>query len=152
MNERQLHLTVGSHFDNVELVQAAIDEAIAEQGADEDTRHWISLAVREAVANAIKHGNQQNPDKRVEVSVLVTDDFVDIRISDEGEGFDPSELRDPLAPENRLRTNGRGIFYMRRFMDEVSYATASSGGTSVVMRKRIAPGSEDSLETQGDYR
>jgi len=139
MSERQLHLTVGSRFENVDLVQAAIDQAIAERGADEDARHWVGLAVREAVANAIKHGNRQNPAKRVEVAVRIVDGFVDIRVEDEGEGFDPDKVRDPLAPENLFKSNGRGIFYMRRFMDEVAYDTADSGGTAVVMRKRIRP-------------
>jgi len=139
MSERQLHLTVGSRFENVDLVQAAIDQAIAERGADEDARHWVGLAVREAVANAIKHGNRQDPAKRVEVAVRIVDGFVDIRVEDEGAGFDPDKVRDPLAPENLFKSNGRGIFYMRRFMDEVAYDTADSGGTAVVMRKRIRP-------------
>jgi len=137
MSERQLHLTVGSRFENVELVQAAIDEAIAARGADEDTRHWVGLAVREAVANAIKHGNQQDPAKRVDVAVRINGHGVEIAVSDEGGGFDPDAVRDPLAPENLFRTNGRGIFYMRKFMDDVSYDAAPSGGTLVRMRKQF---------------
>ncbi|HEX9799007.1 MAG TPA: ATP-binding protein [Thermoanaerobaculia bacterium] len=138
MPEHELHLTVGSRFENVELVQAAIDEAIAARGADEDARHWVGLAVREAVANAIKHGNRQDPDKRVDVAVLIDSEAVEIAVADEGSGFDPSTVRDPLAPENLFRTNGRGIFYMRRFMDEVSYGSTASGGTLVRLRKRFA--------------
>jgi len=136
--ERQLNLTVSSRFENIELVQAAIDEAVAGRGADDDVRHWIGLAVREAVANAIKHGNRLDPAKRVEVAVEVDDGTVVIRVTDEGEGFEPEEVRDPLAPENRMRTNGRGIFYMRRFMDEVSYDFGPGGGTIVTLRKRIS--------------
>jgi len=138
MPEHELHLTVGSRFENVELVQAAIDEAIAARGADEDARHWVGLAVREAVANAIKHGNRQDPDKRVDVAVRIDSEAVEIAVADEGSGFDPSTVRDPLAPENLFRTNGRGIFYMRRFMDEVSYGSTASGGTLVRLRKRFA--------------
>jgi serine/threonine-protein kinase RsbW len=138
MPEHELHLTVGSCFENVELVQAAIDEAIAARGADDDARHWVGLAVREAVANAIKHGNQQDPEKRVDVAVRIGDEEVEIAVADEGAGFDPSTVRDPLAPENLFRTNGRGIFYMRRFMDEVSYGSTASGGTLVRLRKRFA--------------
>ena len=138
MPEHELHLTVGSRFENVELVQAAIDEAIAARGADEDARHWVGLAVREAVANAIKHGNRQDPDKRVDVAVLIDSEAVEIAVADEGSGFDPSTVRDPLAPENLFRTNGRGIFYMQRFMDEVSYGSTASGGTLVRLRKRFA--------------
>jgi serine/threonine-protein kinase RsbW len=136
--ERQLHLTLSSRFENIELVQAAIDEAVAGRGVDEDVRHWIGLAVREAVANAIKHGNRLDPGKRVDVAVEVSEGTVEIRVSDEGEGFEPEEVRDPLAPENLMRTNGRGIFYMRRFMDEVSYDFGPAGGTIVTLRKRIA--------------
>jgi serine/threonine-protein kinase RsbW len=102
--------------------------------------------VREAVANAIKHGNRLDPAKRVEVEVAIDGGFVEIRVSDEGQGFDPAAVRDPLAPENLFRTNGRGIFYMRRFMDEVSYDAAASGGTSVRMRRRIAAEPANSQE------
>jgi len=143
MSERQLHLTVGSRFENVELVQSAIDEAIAARGADEDARHWIGLAVREAVANAIKHGNRLDPGKRVDVAVRINGHGVEIAVSDEGEGFDPDKVRDPLAPENLFRTNGRGIFYMRRFMDEVSYTASTNGGTLVRMRKQFTATNND---------
>jgi len=143
MSERQLHLTVGSRFENVELVQSAIDEAIAARGADEDARHWIGLAVREAVANAIKHGNRLDPGKRVDVAVRINGRGVEIAVSDEGEGFDPDKVRDPLAPENLFRTNGRGIFYMRRFMDEVSYTASTNGGTLVRMRKQFTATNND---------
>ena len=139
MTDRQLHLTFCSRFENIELVQTAIDEAVAERGADEDARHWIGLAVREAVANAIKHGNRQDAEKRVEVELSFVDGCVDIQVADQGMGFEPTEVRDPLAPENLFKTNGRGIFYMRRFMDDVSYAARPGGGTIVLLRKRIAP-------------
>jgi serine/threonine-protein kinase RsbW len=139
MTERQLHLSIGSRFENIELVQATIDDAVAARGADEDARHWIGLAVREALANAIKHGNRQDPRKRVEIRVEIADGLVEIVVEDEGQGFEPNDVRDPLAPENLFRTNGRGIFYMRKFMDEVSYGSAPNGGTVVRLSKRIAP-------------
>lgn len=139
MTDRQLHLTFGSRFENIELVQTAIDEAVAERGADDDARHWIGLAVREAVANAIKHGNKQDAGKRVDVELTFGEGYVDIVVADQGNGFEPEKVRDPLAPENLFKTNGRGIFYMKRFMDEVSYAPRPGGGTIVTLRKRIAP-------------
>jgi serine/threonine-protein kinase RsbW len=139
-------MTVGSRFENVELVQAAIDEAIAAHGADDDTRHWVELAVREAVANAIKHGNLQDPAKRVDVVVRIEGGIVEIRVSDEGKGFDPGAVRDPLEGENLYRVNGRGIFYINRFMDDVSYETVPDGGTLVTMRKRIATADDGTEE------
>jgi serine/threonine-protein kinase RsbW len=138
MPEHELHLTVGSRFENVELVQAAIDEAIAARGADEDARHWVGLAVREAVANAIKHGNRQDPEKEVEVELAIEGDQAVIRIEDCGEGFDPDLVGDPLEPENLLKPNGRGIFYMKSFMDEISYSARPGGGTVVTLKKKIA--------------
>ena len=137
--ERQLHLTIGSRFENIELVQMTIDETLRESGASEEQRHWIGLALREAVANAIKHGNRQDPSRQVEVELALTGGDMEIRVSDEGPGFDPDAVKDPLAPENKFRADGRGIFYMKKFMDEVRYAFRPSGGTIVVLRKRLAP-------------
>ena len=137
--ERQLHLTIGSRFENIELVQMTIDETLRESGASEEQRHWIGLALREAVANAIKHGNRQDPSRQVEVELALTGGDMEIRVSDEGPGFDPEAVKDPLAPENKFRGDGRGIFYMKKFMDEVRYAFRPSGGTIVVLRKRLAP-------------
>jgi serine/threonine-protein kinase RsbW len=138
--QRQFHLTIGSRFDNIELVQMVVDEALAEAGVAEDSRHWLGLALREAVANAIKHGNRQDAGKRVDVDMELTPAEVILRITDEGEGFDPERVKDPLAPENRFRADGRGIFYMRKFMDEVSYSFAPDGGTVVTLRKQLDAG------------
>ncbi|MBP1642869.1 MAG: spoIIAB [Acidobacteria bacterium] len=135
--DRELHLTIGSRFENIELVQMTVDEVLRERGVPEDLRHWIGLAVREAVANAIKHGNRLDPGKRVDIAVGLERDRVEIRVGDEGPGFDPDRVGDPLAPENRLRTDGRGIFYMRKFMDEVGYSFGPGGGTVVTLRKRL---------------
>jgi len=135
--DRRFQLTIGSRFENIELVQMTIDEILSERGVSEDLRHWTGLALREAVANAIKHGNRLDPTKRVDVEVELSSGALEIRVSDEGEGFDPGEVRDPLAPENRFRADGRGIFYMKRFMDDVSYSFGPQGGTVVTLRKQL---------------
>ncbi len=144
--ERQLHLTIGSRFENIELVQMTVDEILREGGVSDENRHWIGLALREAVANAIKHGNHMDPVKQVEVEVELAGDDLEIRVADEGPGFDPEAVKDPLAPENRFRADGRGIFYMRKFMDDVRYAFRPSGGTIVVLRKRLAADAGESQE------
>lgn len=135
--ENRFHLSIGSRFENIELVQVVLKNALLRLGVDEDKRHWIDIAVREAVANAIKHGNEQNPDKKVVVDLTVEGEELVIRVQDEGAGFDPGRVHDPLAPENLLRPNGRGIFYMKSFMDEINYGSAPGGGTLVTLRKRL---------------
>ena len=145
-NDRELHLTIASRFENIELVQTVVDDALRERGVPEDSRHWVGLALREAVANAIKHGNELDPEKRVEITAHVASDELVLRISDEGAGFDQNEVADPLAPENRFRASGRGIFYMKRFMDDVEYGKSASGGTELMLRKRFAPAQGASQE------
>jgi len=140
--ERHFHLDVGSRFENIELVQVVLRDSLERLGVDEDTRHWVDVAVREAVANAIKHGNAQDPGKQVHVDLFREGDEVVIQVEDEGTGFDPAQLQNPLAPENLLKPNGRGIFYMKSFMDEIHYGTRPGGGTVVTLRKRITPAQE----------
>ncbi|HYU32765.1 MAG TPA: anti-sigma factor antagonist [Thermoanaerobaculia bacterium] len=131
-------MDLGSRFENIELVQVVLKDTLDQLGVEADARDGIDLAVREAVANAIKHGNAQNPDKQVHIDLLLEDGELVIRIEDEGVGFDPSSVQDPLAPENLLRPNGRGILFMRKFMDDVQYSLRPGGGTVVTMRKRLA--------------
>jgi serine/threonine-protein kinase RsbW len=94
----------------------------------------IEMALREALANAIIHGNREDPHKRVYVTCRCTPDGeVSITVQDEGQGFDTSAVPDPTAPENRLLTAGRGIYLMKRLMDEVRF---EQGGAAVYMCKK----------------
>jgi serine/threonine-protein kinase RsbW len=133
----RFHLAVGSRFENIELVQVVLRDCLQRLGMDDDAQHWVDLAVREALANAIKHGNLQDAAKQVHVDLAVEDEDLVIRVEDEGVGFDPSQLGDPLDPENLMRPNGRGIFYMRSFMDDITYGSGPGGGTMVTLRKRF---------------
>jgi len=112
-------------------------------GLDEDAVHHLGLAVREAVVNGIKHGNSGDTRKRVRVEYTVASDdsrpCVVVRVCDEGQGFDPEALADPLAPANIDGTSGRGLFLIRAFMDDVQVRQAAAGGTEIVMAKAIAP-------------
>ena len=105
---------------------------------EEEVTYWVGMALREALANAVKHGNKLNPDKRVFVHMVV-DPGAELRIQvdDEGEGFDPGAVADPTAPDNLLRASGRGIYYMRQFMDEVRFGTSDRGGTSLELVKKL---------------
>jgi len=133
-------MSLSSRFENIEMVQHLCSKLLEGREVPEETRHWILMAVREAVANAIKHGNRQDPKKRVFLSFEEDRGILTIVVGDEGEGFEPGQVADPLAPENQLKTSGRGIFYMKTFMDQVRYSFAPGGGTSLVMKKNLAKG------------
>lgn len=109
---------------------------------NEETTHWILMALREALANAIKHGNGQDMAKRVHLEMGVKDHTLRIRIRDEGTGFDPAGVADPLAQENRFKTSGRGIFYMKTFMDEVRFSRVDGGGMEIVLTKDLTQGKQ----------
>ena len=104
---------------------------------DEETTYWVGMALREALANAIKHGNKLSSEKRVLVHMLLVDGQLQIEVEDEGEGFDPASLEDPTSPGNLLRSSGRGVFYMHQFMDEVTFRVGKQGGTRVELIKRL---------------
>jgi serine/threonine-protein kinase RsbW len=139
-----IRLQLPSSFEWLDLVQVLSDKLSAVAGLDEDTVHWVSVAVRESVINAIKHGNREHPTKRVTIEFAFTPidaptELV-VRVRDEGDGFDATDIADPLAPENILKSSGRGIFFMRSFMDDVQLNRAPEGGMEVRMVKKLAAG------------
>lgn len=136
--EPLFHLAIGSRFENIEVVQVALGDSLERLGVDADLSHWIDVAVREAVANAIKHGNRQDPSKKVRIDLSLEEGDLVIQIEDQGEGFDPQKLASPLDPAMILQPSGRGIFYMRSFMDQVEVRSRPGGGTVVTLRKRLA--------------
>jgi len=106
-------------------------------GLDEDQLFDVSVAVRESVVNAIKHGNKNDQSKRVVVEFsTVPRDQMTVRVQDQGEGFDPEDVPDPLSPENLMKGSGRGILFMRNYMDDVSIGRAQDGGMQVWMMKK----------------
>lgn len=149
---REYHLVIASRFENIELVHVVIEDALRQTAATDDQRHWIGLAVREALANAIKHGNRMDPGKRVDVEAEVGPQIVRIRVRDEGHGFHPDTVRDPLREENRFRADGRGIFYMRRLMDDVQFQFEPGGGTVVTLTKRLDSNHQNDPTSQEEQR
>ncbi len=137
----RIDITISSRFENIELVQVIAEHLCENAGLDEDGSHWIGMAVREAVANAIKHGNKLDVQKKVNARFDLRGADLEITISDEGGGFDPDSVGDPLNPKNLMKTSGRGIFYMRTFMDAIHYSFNPAGGTSLIMTKNLAKGS-----------
>ena len=136
-----IHLELKSTIDVLDHLQHVAEDVSRRAGLDEEAVHWTSMAVRECVINAITHGNKSDPAKKVFVDFSVEgrdgDRCLEVVIRDQGQGFEPSEITNPLAPENILNTSGRGIFLVRQFMDEVKFQPAPGGGTEVRMRKRL---------------
>jgi serine/threonine-protein kinase RsbW len=132
-----------SAFEMLDFVQVVSDHVSHSVGLDDDAAHWVSVAIRESVINAIKHGNRNDASKHVFVEFETARPLdvaeLTIRVRDQGEGFDPGMLADPLAPENLLKSSGRGIFLIRNFMDDVQLERAAEGGMEVRMLKRVLP-------------
>jgi serine/threonine-protein kinase RsbW len=142
-NGHIIRLEFSSAFEMLDLVQIVGDAFGRLVGLDDEALHWIGVAVRESVINAIKHGNRSDASKSVFVEFAClppacpTELVVHVR--DQGAGFDPTSLLDPLAPENMLKSSGRGIFFMRHFMDDVTLRRMPEGGMEVRMVKKLPP-------------
>lgn len=139
---QSIRLDIASAFDMLDVVDVVGGHMSRLVGFDEDALHWISIAVRESVANAMKHGNKGDESKRVAVEFIAAPSEhpteLVIVVRDQGEGFDPEAVADPLAPENLLKSSGRGIFLIKSFMDTVELRRAPEGGMEVRMVKRVA--------------
>jgi serine/threonine-protein kinase RsbW len=120
------------------MVQTVLHHLSVLIGFHEDDVHFMTVAVRESVVNAIKHGNRMDESKRVALSFVLHPGLLEVSVSDEGTGFDPSSVANPIADENILKVDGRGIFFMKSFMDTVAYSFPKNGGTVVSMTKRLA--------------
>jgi serine/threonine-protein kinase RsbW len=137
-----VRLEFSSAFEMLDFVQVVSDHIGRSIGLDENSVHWVGVAIRESVINAIKHGNRNDQGKRVFVEFATVSPpavpELNIRVRDEGEGFDPDVVANPLAPENLLKSSGRGIFLIRNFMDDVTLQRAPEGGMEIRMTKRVA--------------
>jgi len=132
----RVSLTLSSSLESVDTVEQTAEDFAARAGFDEDTVPNIAMAVREAAVNAVLHGNAYNPAKRITVSFEANSDALVVRVIDQGPGLDPSNIPDPLAPENILRGSGRGIFLIRAFMDEVHFRQLHPGTELTLIKHR----------------
>jgi len=142
-----LRLEFTSTFDMVDFDEVVCNHVGRDVGLDDDATHWVGVAIRECVINAIKHGNHHDAAKRVFVEFTTQvggEPELTIAVRDHGEGFEPGNLADPLAPENLLKGSGRGIFLIRSFMDDVQLQRMPQGGMEIRMVKRAVPSAADS--------
>ena len=136
MTVEKTELGLPSRIETVAAAAAAVAEFVNRSGVGDEAAFGIDMAVREAVTNAVVHGNRQDESKVVDITLKSSPDAVEISVHDQGPGFNPSDVPDPTAAENILKTSGRGIFFMRSFMDEVDWLIGPEGGTTVRMLKR----------------
>ena len=130
-------LRFASRIDAVEKAAAAVSEFLSRAGVSEDIAFGIDMAVREAVTNAVLHGNKLDETKFAEIGLKISPEAFEITVHDQGTGFNPGDIPDPTKEENILKTSGRGIFFMRNFMDEVEWSLNPTGGTTVRMLKKL---------------
>lgn len=121
MSSYSNHLTISSSLDEITQVDSFLERAFTQISVNEDQQNDILLAATEGVTNAILHGNSEDEDKSVTISVDGTSEQMAISIEDEGPGFDPKNVPDPTDDSNLLKTGGRGVFLMKEYADEVSY-------------------------------
>jgi serine/threonine-protein kinase RsbW len=136
-------LEFSSSVDMLEIVGIVTERVGRLARLDDESLHWVTMAVRESVINAVKHGNKSDSSKSVfvefECSRSPAPAQLTVRVRDQGAGFDPDALADPLTPENVLKSGGRGVFLIRNFMDEVALRRAPEGGMEIRMVKRASP-------------
>lgn len=126
-----------SRVETVGEAAAAVSDFMNRLGVSENIAFGVDMAVREAVTNAVIHGNKLDEAKIVELKLSSSPEGFEISVHDQGTGFNPNDVPDPTKDENILKTSGRGIFFMRNFMDEVEWAPAPGGGTTVRMTKKL---------------
>ena len=138
MTASKIEVCIGSALEYLDLIQIITDCITGFMGFDEDSAQWVGMSVRESVTNAIQHGNRLDQSKKVDILYEVTADHLGILVRDQGKGFRVDDLPNPLDPENLLKPSGRGIFYIRSFMDRVEFKTNEQGGMEVHMLKKVS--------------
>jgi serine/threonine-protein kinase RsbW len=136
MTVQRVSYTLESTLETVNSAEETAGRMATEAGFEDEDVMKIAMAVREAVVNAVLHGNAYDPGKKVTLNFERTGHDLVITIRDQGKGLDMSKIPDPLAPENLLKTSGRGIFLIRSFMDEV-HIHPSHTGTEIKLVKHV---------------
>ena len=146
-----VRLVISSEVRLVDLIHTASEKMAELAGFDADEALNVGLAVREAVINAIIHGNKENPELTVGVELTANSTGIEARVRDQGDGFDPAATADPTEGDNLLATSGRGLLLIRAFVDDVVFGpTADGKGTEVTMTKRNGNGTGTSNEEAHD--
>jgi serine/threonine-protein kinase RsbW len=131
-----IKLVIPSEIKLVDLVHTASEKMAELAGFDAEEALNVGLAVREAVINAIVHGNGEDPSLKVDVTLTAGRKGLQARVRDQGGGFDPDLTADPTNEDNLLRTTGRGLLLIRAFVDDVVFKRARKRGMEVTLTKK----------------
>jgi serine/threonine-protein kinase RsbW len=134
---KRIEVTLETLLESVDLAESISMRVAEAAGFSEEEVHKIGMAVREGVINAYNYGNQQDRRKKIMMTVELQPETMIVKVLDQGHGFELTEIPDPLAEENLLRTSGRGLFLMRAFMDEFKVGRGPEGGAELVMIKKL---------------
>ncbi len=145
MTDQRVSFTLDSTLETVDSAEQTASRIAAEAGFDDEEIMRISMAVREAAVNAVLHGNAYDPEKKVTFEFESTGTDLIITIRDQGKGLDMGAIPDPLAPDNLMKSSGRGIFLIRSFMDEVDIHPSATG-TEIKLVKRVHGSTGDRKE------
>ena len=135
---RLVEVTLESDLKNVEVAEEITRRVATTAGIEEEEQHKVEMAVHESMINAIWHGNKNDPSKQVWLRFQIFGDRLEIHVRDQGNGFDPKRVADPLSDENLLKVSGRGIFLIRSFVDEFHVNHVQGSGTEVTLIKWLS--------------
>jgi serine/threonine-protein kinase RsbW len=136
VTEETTELELESRIESIARAAEVAAQVVRRLGMGDEAAFGVDMAVREAVTNAVLHGNRQDAAKKVEVRFRGLPEMLEITVRDRGKGFDLKSVPDPTDPQNLMKASGRGILFMRTFMDDVEYSHHPEGGTVVRMTKR----------------
>jgi serine/threonine-protein kinase RsbW len=136
MEKLHRHIVINDKKNAVRQIEGKLEEILSKLHLSESDKHNLIVCTTEAVINAMVHGNKNDPSKKITVDLDYANNRVTISVKDEGSGFDPRKLPNPLLPENLLKPSGRGILIMKSLMDSVNFEFTSSG-TKTIMTKKI---------------
>jgi len=132
-----VEMTLESNLKYVEVAEEVARRVCSTAGFGEEEQQKIEMAVHESLINAIWHGNKNDPQKQVWLKFQILSDRLEIRVRDQGNGFDPEDVPDPVAAPNLLKVSGRGIFLIRAYVDEFQVKNVAGSGTEVTLIKRF---------------
>lgn len=138
MNKKEYTLEIPSSREYLVKADAFLEEKLKEHGLDDSDIADLAISATELINNAIVHGNKLDPDKVVRIKLEFLDDSLNISITDQGDGFSPNEIPNPIEDENLLKEAGRGIFIVRSLVDDLQIESAPEGGTRMVIIKKLA--------------